>query len=242
MINVNFILAQVFGVVTTLIMCLSYTVKSKKTFLLLGFLGDVIYGTTFLFVGALSAGIIALISCVQGLFLYQFSKRNKRPPKIIALAFIIAFLTAGILTMESYWDIIPMITYVWFTIALYLENVKAIKFMYIIPNALQTVYDFIVMAYASALEDGFEAIYLTVVVVVNYIKAKKNSKVIYTEDATQRDSSEEFIMKKGYCPRFLQSDIIKDEIVFNSKIIKGWLRTISVKELHPPSMATSCHN
>ena len=107
---------------------------------------------------------------------------------------------------------------------------------------LQTVYDFIVMAYASALEDGFEAIYLTVVVVVNYIKAKKNSKVIYTEDATQRDSSEEFIMKKGYCPRFLQSDIIKDEIVFNSKIIKGWLRTISVKELHPPSMATSCHN
>lgn len=241
MINVNFILAQVLGVVTTLIMCLCYTVKSKKTFLLLGFTGDIIYGTTFLFVGSLSAGIIALISCVQGLFLYFLSKKNKRPPKIIALVFITAFIIVGIKTMESYWDIIPMFNYSLFTFALYLDNVKAIKFMYIIPNALQTIYDFIVMAYASALEDGFEAIYLAVVMVVSYIKAKKNSKVI-TNDATQTDSSSNIIMRRGFGPKFLQSDIIKDEVVFNSKIIKGWLRTISVKELHPPSMVASCHN
>ena len=241
MISVNFIIAQVLGIVATLIMCVSYSAKNKKSFLFIGLLGDIVYGITFFFVGSLSAGLIALVSCVQVLFIHHYDKKDKKTPRIIALAFILSFILLGLFTMQSYWDIIPILTYIWFTIVLDKKDVNSIKYLYILPNLVLTIYDFVVMAYASALEDGFEAIYLISVLVIDFIKTRKQQ-TISIKSATQKESFSNFIMAKGFNRHRCQSNIIKSDSAFNSKFIKAYMRTISVKELYPPPRLASCHN
>ena len=174
--NVNFLIAQVLGGIATLILCLSYLVKSKKNFLLLGLFGDIAYGMAFLFVGSWGAGIIALLSCVQNLFFYYYDKKQELLPKGIALTFIFMFVFACILTWSSIWDIIPLACYVWYTFVLYMSDVKMIRAMYFVPNALSVVYDIMVMAYASAFEDGIEAMFLLVMIIVDFVKNHKPKK------------------------------------------------------------------
>lgn len=171
--NVNFILAQFFGVTATLILCLSYVVKNKKAFLLVGLLGDIVYGLTFVFVNSWGAGIITLLSCMQYIFVLIFDKKQKTLPKPIAFMFIIAFIVAGTLDFTSYWDIIPIITYIWFTIALYFEDISKIRLMYLIANMSLAVYDVMVTAYANAFEDSIESIFLMSMVIVDLVKSKK---------------------------------------------------------------------
>ena len=241
MINVNFIIAQVLGVVATLIMCMSYNAENKKNFLFLGLFGDVIYGITFLFIGSLGAGIIAIVSCLQYLLISFFDKKSRQIPKIIVLMFITIFIVIGYFMMESYWDIIPIVTYVWFSIILCFKDIKTIKIMYVFPNVLLTIYDFMVMAYASALEDGFEAIYLLVMTNIEFIKTRKKQEITI-KNATQKKLSYNF-MTEGKNPyRYNQSNVVKDNFKIYNKIIKSFMRTISVKELHPPPMVVSCHN
>ena len=168
--NISFIFAQIFGGMATLVLCLSYVVKSKKVFLLFGLFGDIAYGMSFLFVGSWSAGAVALLSCLQFFFVYHYDKKNKKMPKSIALVFIALFMVSGILTWNSAWDIIPIASYIWYTFVLYLDDVKSIRVMYLLPNALLVVYDIMVMAYASAFEDGIEALFLTSMIVADVAK------------------------------------------------------------------------
>ena len=62
--TVSEVLAQVFGLTATLMLCLSYTVKTKKTFLFFSLVGEVAYGLTFVFVNSIGAGLIVFLSCV----------------------------------------------------------------------------------------------------------------------------------------------------------------------------------
>lgn len=50
--------------------------------------------------------------------------------------------------------------------------------MYIFPNILLTIYDIIIMAYASAFQDGFEAIYSIAIIVFEWRTRIKKLKQI----------------------------------------------------------------
>ncbi len=173
---VSFIIAQILGLTATVVLCLSYTVKDKKKFLILGFFGDIVYGLTFIFVNSWGAGVITLLSCLQSLCFYLYDKKHKKMPKTIAFIFVVAFIVAGVCDFSSYWDLIPIFSYSWFTIALYFDDVEAIRLIYIVPNMLQIVYDLVVMAYANAIEDGLETAFLIAVTILAYVKSRKTIK------------------------------------------------------------------
>lgn len=170
--NVNFILAQILGLTSTIFLCLSYAVKNKKTFLILSLLGDIIYGLTFVFVNSWGAGIITLLSCLQYVIVICYENKQKQLPKYIAFIFIVGFIVAGLYDFNNLWDIVPIITYIWFTIVLYAKDLGKIRIMYLIANILLTVYDTMVMAYANAFEDGIESICLVVMIAISYHKSK----------------------------------------------------------------------
>jgi len=132
-----------------------------------------VYGLTFVFVNSWGAGIITLLSCMQNVFVLVFDKKQKQLPKSIAFMFIVAFVVAGCMDFNSYWDIIPIVTYVWFTIALYNQDISKIRLMYLIANMSLAVYDIVVTAYANAFEDGVESIFLMSMVIVDFTKSKK---------------------------------------------------------------------
>ena len=224
--NVYFIFAQIFGGIATLILCLSYVVKSKKGFLLLGIFGDIAYGMSFLFVGSWSAGVIALLSCLQFFFVYFFEKKNKTMPKIIAFLFIVIFIGVGSLTWNSAWDIIPLASYIWYTLTLYIKDVKSIRLMYILPNILLVVYDIMVMAYASAFEDGIEALFLGIMIILDFIKVTLSKrKVIANLKAQIVNKSKGTI----FCSlQSAYSQLRKVNNYYMSKIAKNQWNTFSI--------------
>lgn len=167
--SVSEILAQVFGLTATLMLCLSYTVKTKKTFLFLGLVGEIAYGLTFVFVNSLGAGLIVFLSCLQSLVFFIFEKKNITPSKMLGFLFIVVFVTLGAVNFNTVYDIIPILTYSWCTLALYNKNFNKVKVMYLLPNMLLVIYDIMVMAYANALEDGLESI----VIICSLIDIKK---------------------------------------------------------------------
>ena len=195
--SVSFIIAQILGLTSAAILCISYLVKDKKKFLLIGFLGDVVYGLTFIFVDSLGAGLITLLSCVQFLVFYAFEKKGKKMPKSIAFLFVLSFVGAGALDFANAWDLIPIITYAWYTVALYKEDVKKIRFMYLLANALLVVYDIMVMAYANAVEDGLETICLIVVIALEFSKKRNTAKDTEINYATLTKISRRFGKIKG---------------------------------------------
>ena len=173
--NVNFIVAQILGLTSTIFLCLSYAVKNKKTFLLLSLLGDIIYGLTFVFVNSWGAGIITLLSCLQYVVVICYENKQKQLPKFIAFIFIVGFIFAGLYDFNNLWDIVPIITYIWFTFVLYINNLEKIRIMYLIANILLAVYDTMVMAYANAFEDGIESVCLMIMIGNNYFKSKSDT-------------------------------------------------------------------
>ncbi len=201
--NVNFVISQILGLTTAVITCLSFTMKSKKHFLLWGIVGDVIYGIAFIFVGSWSAGLIALTSCVQYLCSYLFERHNKKMPKILAVMFCIAFICLGVLTWQTAFDIIPLATYIWYTYVLYVDDVKKIRKMYVIPCIALTIYDISVSAFGSAVEDVTETTFLVVCITKDYVQAKKQAKAL--QNATLKQAH--FGANKGIQSLNLQSII-----------------------------------
>lgn len=216
--NDHSILALICGVMATFILCLSYLVKNKKTFLFFSLLGDIVYGLTFVFVNSWGAGIITLLSCLQYVFVLFFERKQKQLPKSIAFMFIICFIVAGLCDFVSLWDIIPIVTYIWFTIALYYEDVNKIKVMYLIANISLAIYDIMVGAYANAFEDAMESFFLLVIIIrnVSCIQRKHRGKSV---TATLKNLFNEVI---GVNYFDLQSDIKKVETseIHNNSVLQ----------------------
>lgn len=171
--SASFYIAQLLGIVAGIMLCSSYLAKSKKKFLVLSIIGDIVYGLSYVFVNSLGTGIITILSCSQSFVSYLFERKEKRMPVWICVLYSFAFIAIGILTMESYWDIIPVVVYVWYCFALYVEDINTIRLMYFVPLVMLSIYDITVKAYATALEDGFEATFLAVVLIINFIKSHK---------------------------------------------------------------------
>lgn len=170
--NVNFILTQVLGLTATLTLCLSYVVKSKKLFLLLGLCGEIVYGLTFIFVNSWGAGIISLLSCLQFVCFFLYERKNKKAPIWLGLVFVALFVVVGGITFGGVWDIIPIATYSWFTVTLYFKDTKSIRLFNILPDMSLVLYDVMVKAYANAFEDGLETVFLISMVIADLSKSK----------------------------------------------------------------------
>ena len=237
MFNVNFIIAQLLGLTATFILCYSYLSKTKKEFLFLSLIGDMVYGLSFIFVNSLGTGLITLLSCLQSVCFLFYEKKKTTMPKVFAFMFIVSFVIVGILNMETMLDIIPIITYIWFTITLYMENIKMLKIMFIIPNLVLAVYDVMVMAYANAFEDCFEALFLASAIIIDYVKYKKNN---YGKEKRATLNKQNSILNKLMGVKFnLQSDLFNvgtsDDQLTHKQATKGiwWINHLILQNEHP---------
>ena len=209
------------GLIATLILCSSYIVKSKKDFLFLGILGDLVYGLSFIFVNSIGTGIITILSCIQFSSFYFCERKNIKLPKFVAGVFACLFVIVGIVNMQSVWDILPIIIYVYYTFTLYIKDIEKIKILYIIPNAVLVAYDIVVTAYASAFEDGFEATFLAIILVTDYAKSRK--KLSTKKIATLKQNSKIYPQKKV---NNLQSDRYFFETSDNNNCHKQLLHSL----------------
>lgn len=171
MFSANFIIAQFLGFLALAVYCCSYAVKSRTKFFLLATVAEMLYALPFIFLGSIGTGIIFIVSCVQNLCFYLHDKNNEKMPKWECLTFILAFVLIGGFSAETVWDILPMIVNVVSTFAYNVSDMKKLRLLSFIPSLLSLANDILVKAYANAIEDGFEATFLAVMIALDCVKS-----------------------------------------------------------------------
>lgn len=171
MLSANFIIAQLLGFMALLVYCLSYVVKSRTKFLLFATVAEMLYALPFLFLGSIGMGIISIVSCIQNLCFFLYEKKGGKMPTWQIWTFVSAFTLIGLFTAETVWDILPIISNVVLTFVFNMKDMKKFRLYHFIPSLLLLVNDIFVKAYANAIEDGFEATFLAVMIALDCVRS-----------------------------------------------------------------------
>ena len=174
---INFVLSQIFGGIALILICISYFTNKKK-FLILNIFADIFYGAGFIASFSLVAGINTFISIIRVIIIYFYEKKGKTTPLYYLFIFSFLYITIGVIFYNNYWDIIPLITPILFTIAMTPKELIKVKFLTLIPNILIFIYNVFNGFYTSALLDLLETIVLIVSITTYHTKNKnKNQKI-----------------------------------------------------------------
>ena len=166
------ILAQVFGAVALILICISYFAKNKLKFHLLQIGADIFYGFAFFVVNSYVAGIITLISSIRCLYLYIAEKHNFKYKNHFLTIFILAYAGVTIGFWQSWLDLIPLFTAIMFAIAYACKNLQLLRYLSLAPNLILAGFNIYTQTYVSAILDLIEFC----VIIVAIIKFKKSAK------------------------------------------------------------------
>lgn len=85
--------------------------------------------------------------------------------------YVSAFTLIGLFTTETIWDILPTISNVVLTFVFNMKDMKKLRLYHFIPSLLLFANDILVKAYANAIEDGFEATFLAVMIALDCVRS-----------------------------------------------------------------------
>ncbi len=160
--DTSFWLAQVFGIIALILVCISYCYNNKKSFLFYQILGNCFYSASFLSLGVLVGGFNTIISTIRVIVLYFYERNKKDPSKILFFLFFTSYLINGIFSFQNYLDIIAIISYEIFNIAMFIKNISLVRKMMILPNLMIIIYNILNFTYTNALLDFIEIAVLSI--------------------------------------------------------------------------------
>lgn len=168
----DFIIAQVLGAIALVIVMLSYFRKEKTTFLAFQLFANIFYASAFCVLLEWAAGVVTFISALRCITFYYCQKKNFKYTYIFLILFIIMYIVATIIFFSDWFDLIPLIASIIFTIVFFIKDLKLTRYLTIPPNAIWVVYNIVVLAYTSALLDFLEII-ATIIAIINARRLEK---------------------------------------------------------------------
>lgn len=135
-----YILSQVFVVIATFLIGLTFFKKDKTSIMLLCILYCVFYGTHYLMLGALTGALMTLISAIRNVWFYINAKRSRQNSEWVLM---ILFLITIISGMTSYQDIFSMVSIsasLMSTYSVWQDDVKKYKIIALVVSVCFIVY------------------------------------------------------------------------------------------------------
>ena len=167
----DFVFAQIFGLIALFLSCDAVFKKNKAVFLFYEALVDLFYAMSYFCLQVYNAGIISLISLIAMLAIYYCqNKKFKYTFAIIPITFILFALTT-VLFWQSWLDILFVLGTALFTVGFYTKNLQITRLCIAIPNFIMIIYNIIYMAYSNAILDSIETI-VVVCAIIKFYKEK----------------------------------------------------------------------
>jgi len=91
----------------------------------------------------------------------------------MAQTFFFLYIGSGIICWQSTLDLIAIISYELFNVAMFIRNINMTRFMMILPNFAIAIYNLLLMTYTNALLDFIEI----AVLIFAIIKLKNKEKI-----------------------------------------------------------------
>ncbi len=133
-----FLISQILMTMSIIIYTASFQLKDEKIFKLLAAIGIGLAGIHFMLLGAFAGAALALINAFRW-FVSIFYKN-----KIILALFIIIMITAGVITYESVYSLLPVIASVIGTLGLFHDNILRTREYFFVVGVLWIIYNSVV--------------------------------------------------------------------------------------------------
>jgi len=158
----NFLIAQIVGIITTIIAIACVQFKNK-TFILIGqFISNLLVATSCFLLGGFSGAWICTIAAVQTLFLFFVNQRGPEAALkgrlIIFIVFNIIYILGTIFTYKNWLDIIVLICAILFNTSMVQENSSRMRSVITGSLLLWIIYDFFIGAYTNIITHGMALI------------------------------------------------------------------------------------
>ena len=154
----NIIFAQISGLLASI--CSMVSVHQNKKIKMLGFqiLSNFLFVVQYILLGALAGASVYLLSIFRCYIFYQYEKLRKEKSVLILSIFIVITIISGLFCYQDIFSIIPIITAVLYTYAVWQNDLKTFRIIaFIVPVAI-SIYNFYVGAYVGALFAVIEAV------------------------------------------------------------------------------------
>ena len=168
----SFVLSQLCGIIASIFVCWGYVVKSKPHFLIIQIIGNTLLALSFLFVSAMAGAITTFFSALRCVFLFVREGHNLNTSHYLPL-FCVIYLLLGIISWQHWFDFMPIMSSILFTIAYFSKKLKVVKLLSIMPTLLILVYSCICGAYTSAMCASIELSVLIFSIIKLYTKHKQ---------------------------------------------------------------------
>lgn len=154
----QFIIAQILGLVVAFISLGCVQFKSEKIILIGQFLSNFLTGISCALLGGLAGAWICILASVQTLIISFIGKNDKgnaqTKKNIVSLIFALAYIAGTLLTYQSWADFVVCICAMLFTLTIIQENSGKMRTVMIFNMALWVIYDFSIGAYTNIITHG----------------------------------------------------------------------------------------
>lgn len=145
--ELEFILAQVFGLFGLICSVLSMQMKKRRDILIFLAGLNIFAGISMLYLHRPSGALINFFAVVEIFINYQYEKRRKPVPKMVVATYITTNLLLGIIPYSDIIDILPIVNSVIFCGTILAKREKDIRRLNLVNQMIWLVYNVNVMAY-----------------------------------------------------------------------------------------------
>ena len=154
--TINFIIAQIIGTISLIILMLSFQKNEKKLLLKYQTISSFLYAIQYVFLGAYTGSLMNL-TCMARNFI--FNKYNdKKVPIYWLIIIVLLMITFSLITYIGIISLLPMFAVVLYSIAVWHGNLKFIRCTKVVSCTLFIVYNIRVLAITGLIATIIELI------------------------------------------------------------------------------------
>ena len=153
--TINFIIAQVIGILALFILMLSFQKNEKKLLLKYQIISSFLYALQYTFLGAYTGSLMNL-TCMARNFI--FNKYNNKVPIYWLIIIVLLMITFSLITYVGIISLLPMFAVVLYSIAVWHGNLKLIRYTEVFSCSLFIVYNIKVLAITGLIATIIELI------------------------------------------------------------------------------------
>ncbi|MBQ7802356.1 YgjV family protein [Candidatus Saccharibacteria bacterium] len=151
----TWLFAQFFGLISLVILAISFHKKKKSDLLALQTVSNLSSGIQYFLLGALSGGFIHLI-CVARNFVFR--KYKKKIPPLAVYLTLLSILVVTALSFDGLTSLLPMFSISLYTYALAFGDLRKIRIIDIVACFIAIIYNLLVGAYVGIIVSVVEII------------------------------------------------------------------------------------
>ena len=174
---IQYIISQIFTIISYMFLATTYYVKSRRNVLILNCIVQCTFMIAYILLGAWSGLAMSIVALLRNLFFMVDEKKNGQRDKInktdiiILVAIYIICIISATITYEGVLSLLPVISTIIYTFGVYQKNIKTYKLLGIPIEILWVIYNIYIKSLFGII---LEIVMLCVCTIGYILEVRKN--------------------------------------------------------------------